>query len=256
MSGETRVRGGVIQANFEALEAVGSLFEGHAIQTIVFQLAEMARHKWVRLAQSGLNTSRAAYINGISEIDLGEDHALIQLRGALAGMIESGASKYDLRDALLSGEGVKRDKKGRKYRVISFEHTTPGSGYQKGRAMDRMFESRGSMSRSRMRPSEHAGAIGSMAYEGAKSLRSGESLSTAGLFPKLHHSHAHDPFDGMMKQGRNYRTFRTISEKNWPKWLHPGIEARNFASQVGDHVEQNAARAVDAYLKAALSGMK
>ncbi len=237
--------------------AIKSAKDQNTLDQMLVGVAEAARAKWVRLAQQSLSTTRAVYLQGLSQPALeGPGVVSVELVGKLPNMIEKGADAFSLREGLLSGEGVKRDKHGARYRVVRFRMTRPGTRGAVGQPMDQVYAPPGpnseavrpGASRDRQDETAQQGAarIGKFIYAEAKKLRPGGALPDMGL-RKLKPIHTFDPFSGMQKSGdaqhRYYVAFRTVSD-HIDKFNHPGFQSRNFAEGAARHAAKIAPAAI------------
>jgi len=231
---------------------------------VLSQVATMARSKWVQIAQHGLNSTRGDYIAGIQPVRNKGTLAYIELLGRMANLVEQGMEPFDLHDTLLGDSAGfwMESKDGGRYRSIPFRHTIPGSGRGAGLPMGEAFMD--SSEGSRAAPHTvlaNAEALGKQIYAAAKRLKPGEALE-AGLAPLLRGHHATDIYAGMVRSGaaknKHYMTFRTIStgpsgEGRPPgKWLHPGITARNFVSDVAEFVDDQTPKVISGILQGVL----
>lgn len=241
-----------------------ALIGGNAfIQQVLDDVASSARAKWIRLAQQELGSSKRDYIDGIQEVEGGGAERFIMLLGWLANAVEVGMPSFDLRTTLL-GEGKgKKSKAGHRYRAIPFRHGTPGSSGQAGTPMGARYGPQGGASMAyaaegRMEKGQ-AAELGKRIYSMAKRLRPGKRLPP-GQAPKLAPWHKTDLFAGMRRVEKKYRTatqgqyqtFRTISEANPTGWIHPGIQGRQLASRVEEHIRTIIPATIGAAVKAAL----
>lgn len=218
-----------------------------------------ARAFWIQKAGEKLSSSRRDYINGIQEVVFsGKNVASISLVGQLPLMVEHGMAPFDMHATLLGpnvpvapfGQKGKRvNQNGRFYRSIPFRHQSPGTlGQGGGAPMGSDYAGHDAVA--------DAAALGKQVYAAAKKLS--PTLSSpggptqwggrlpAGMAPKLKPHHTTDIYAGMVRQQKTYvdatqnqyTTFRTISEEQPHKWLHPGIQAANISDEVAHHLEQ------------------
>jgi hypothetical protein len=231
------------------------------LNVLVRDIADAARTKWIMLAQENLNTTSREYISNISTVQSLGDVRFIRLTGVLPNMIEGGFDRFDMRDTLLQGPGVREAANGGKYRYIFFRRGAPGGKRSVNfpKVTDLYARELGE---------KHAKKIGRKAHKAMKALdptRSnpgqktqwGEALS-AGMAPKLREHHKTDLFAGTYrfvqetqggKEQSFYGNFRTISENVPDGWIHPGYkpgEGANLTEQVGQYIEGIAPAMFDA----------
>lgn len=266
---------GNILDKFPQLLDVGTRFQ------IARNIMEGARAKLIKLASQQLHSTRADYIAGIQPVERDGKDVVLVLAGSLPNMVEHGWDGGFLQETLLGDNtsGWKISAEGYRYRAIPFRHKTPGAGAQGGQPMGSQFGANGSKSLAAPHAMvEDTKKLGQKIHRQAKKLisakqaaggASGPTRLQAGLAPKLRPHHTTDIFSGMIvnkqpvqKSGgapgqvahqSTYTTFRMISEAVPDKWMHPGIEARHFMDDVSDYIDQNGAKAVEAYLKEMLS---
>jgi hypothetical protein len=241
------------------------------IETVLDDVANSALLKWRQLAAQELRTSREEYLDSIQDIEVHKGERVISLVGWLAEAIETGLENFDLKVTLLR-RGARTSQAGHRYRPIPLRHATPGTGGQAGPAMGTQYgptphaslATPGALSRGA------AAALGKAVHKAAKGLKPGQVLAAGvGGAKKLAPHHATDLFAGMVKrtmpkagggkQTTGYLTFRMVSENPnienvADKWLHPGIQARNFADKVADHAETLVAPAIRMAVNSALGG--
>lgn len=244
---------------------------GKLAEAVLDDIATSALLKWRQLASMNLHTSKAQYLDSIQDIEVREGERVISLVGWLAEAVETGVESYDLKTGLLRC-GARKSKAGHRYRPIPFRHATPGAttgqagapmGERYGPVHQASLATPGALSQGA------AAALGKAVYKEAKKLKAGQRLPVgAGGAKKLASWHATDLFAGMAKrsmqypsgkQTSGYLTFRMVSENPnienaGAKWLHPGIEAREFAEQVADHARQLVGPAVQNAFRAAIGG--
>jgi hypothetical protein len=243
---------------------------------ILDDIATAARAKWVSLARSELNTMRQAYIQGISEVQkIGNKARVITLTGRMPNAVENGMPAFDLRETLLNQRSRLRrvSADGSAYGRVPFRHGTAGSRGQAGTPMGRAYGPTGPSSRGLgnvmdMESSQQLGANIAKAAKRLKPTRAWRSRAgthyggrlPAGMAPKLASHHKSDIYAGMVRVRHTYeratqtqyRTWRTISERNTEGWKHPGIEARHLAKKVDEYVRKMAPRAIRAVIAGAL----
>ena len=231
-----------------------------------------ARAVWISRAGEKLQSSRRDYINGIQEVELADGSASITLMGAMAMMVEEGASPFDMHQTLLGpnvpiaapGQRGKRvNAQGQFYRSVPFRHQTPGTiGQGGGAPMGSAYQGHPSVA--------NAEALGRSIWKAAKALSGTTSMPgggtswggrlPSGMAPLLRPHHSTDIYAGMVRNQKTYAgatqntytTFRTISNSVPGKWMHPGIPAANITDEVVKHVEDIVPAAFAAALGAAI----
>lgn len=251
-----RVR--TITVGQDSLDVLRGLSDPSARAALAHDVMEGARAKLVSLASSRLRTSRDDYVRGIRPLEEEDGAVVLTLAGAVALMVEHGWDARDLRETLLGGPSTRVSEDGHRYLRVPLRHVTPGASPRAGQPMGSQFAVPGARSRSAPRAVvADATALGRRVHRAAKKLRPGQALPP-GLAPKLRPGHATDPFAGMRASGgprhRTYHTFRTISDARGGGWHHPGVEARDFFSEVEDYVRATAPAAVRAFVRSRLEG--
>ena len=262
------------------------------IESVLDDVASMARAKWIRLAQTELTSSKRDYIDGIQQVEGEGMERMVTLLGVLPNMIEQGTPPFDMRTTLL-GEGKgKVSASGKRYRAIPFRHGSPGSKGQAGAPMGSQYGPRGAASRAIDGGMSQLQSVqlGKAIYDQAKKLRRGRRLPVRTsvtmpdttrviqrgnqrpvvqvhgktiTVPKLAEHHSTDIFAGMQRtskkyktgSGAQYTTFRTISDANPQGWIHPGIQGRNLHREVERNLDQYMGRIINTALKRALAPM-
>lgn len=214
------------------------------IVAVLDNVAASCRVKWVRLAQTELQTSRQTYIQGIQDVEAtGPDERSITLLGWLPNAIENGLAPFDLRETLLGpGSSIRRpifrrsgkasrsgattyDFTGQYYAHVPFRHGTPGTTGLAGLPMGEAYGERGELSRAvgggaalapaAIMSTNRAQKFGQAIYEAAKTLRakqSGKRMAADRLHapaPLLKAHHKKSIYHGMMKVRKPYRNPRT-----------------------------------------------
>jgi hypothetical protein len=246
-----------------------------AVFQVVANIAEGARHEWIRLAGERLKTSRRDYIGSIQPVVHRPGVAVITLVGQPANLIEHGSPEVDLRDWLLGPnvpeapfgqKGKRRAKAGHFYRAVPFRHGVPGTGGAVGQAMGDPYSG----------VVKDAGALGRAVYGQAKSLKPGEALPAhmryrrgKKVVPKLRKHHKTDIYAGMRRLRAAYQvavqsqytTFRTISENVGPVqgtdksgspalvgWIRPRTEGIKLVPQVQAYIAKVTPASFQAYV--------
>ena len=237
-----------------------------AVLTVLGNIGQAARAKWIQLAQKNLHGSSATYVNSIQALQIQGPKAILTLVGQPANLIEHGMDELDMRTTLLGPnvpvappgqKGKRQAKDGSYYRAIPFRHSTPGSAGTVGAPMGSAYENVVSDSK----------ALGRKVYAQAKKLkgstsdaggttRYGGSLPS-GLAPKLKSHHSTDIYAGMIRLEKTYEkatqssymTFRMISTNpNTTGWIRPATEGVKFSDEVTTFIKQIAPMAFEAYV--------
>lgn len=148
-------------------------------RTLLRDIADMARAKWIALANEKLQKTSQDYVRGISRVRLLNDVATITLLGRWPNQLEAGFPPYDMRTTLLGpgvpvvprGErGKHQSKNGGFYRSIAFRHMTPSASGRNGQRVTDAY--------ARQLGTERARELGKQAYREMKKLT--PSLSNPG----------------------------------------------------------------------------
>lgn len=222
------------------------------VRKALIALSAAARAEWIAQASDHLKSTSRDYIQGIGEPVVAEKSATIQLTGTLPNMVENGWPETDLRKTVLTSPHARTAKDGSKYLAVPFRHGTPGTGGRNvGNPMPKPIHN---VAR-HLTSTQTAAALREMAgrkqWGGRLGLDSPHMNRKARdiLSKKEKEWHSTSIYSGMIRKvasyGKtakgapvmqsSYQTFRTISSRvrNAPEhWLHPGIEARNFAGEV------------------------
>jgi hypothetical protein len=261
----------------EVLDAYSALRSPGIRKQIARNIMEGARAKLIKMAGEKLHSTRMDYIQGIQPLEDEGDAISLVIVGALPLMVEEGWDARQLHETLLHNPNanqasIKTTANGAKYRSIPFRHKTPGAGKQGGQPMGSQFAAIGAGSRQAPKTVlKDTASLGKAIHKEAKKLK-GKQRLPEGLAPKLRKKHSTDIFAGMkvnmqpvQKKGgapgqvshqRTYTTFRTISDNVKDKWHHPGIEARDFMSDVASYVERTAPAAISTFMSQALGASR
>jgi hypothetical protein len=256
----------MLEVQLDIPEALIALLGPEFEQALLDDLGAAARAKWIRLAQTELQTSKRDYIQGIQEVTGEGQERIVALTGWLPNAVENGLGSFDMRETLLGPGKGHTAKDGSRYRAIPFRHGTPGTAGGVGAAMGMRMGPQGPSSLGALGGMSvgAAAALGKDIYKAAKRLKPGQSLKTGGMgIPKLSLHHKSDIFAGMRREAfagplargkarqSQYTTFRTISTKTTTGWIHPGIQARHLAVRVQAHIQEAAEQAITVALRAA-----
>lgn len=231
------------------------------LQQTLPEVAEGIRNEIVSTAQRELGASGQDYAQGVTMLQYpvttakilrgGYVHvATISLTGWLPNAIENGLEPYDMKPALLQGRNAKIAKDGTRYNTVPFRHQTPGTVGVAGAPMG-SAEKRQGMSKT------EAELLGKKIHREARKLKAstsqpgkgtqwGERLAArVGGVKKLKPHHSTDIYAGMVRMEKTYReatqnqyrTFRRVSDRSpSAKWLHPGIQRRDFFGRAAKRV--------------------
>lgn len=232
------------------------------IQTKLDLLAEMALHKWTKIAQKDLQSTSADYINGLQPVEHGNMWAAVHLVGWLPNAIENGLPPFDMKPGLLSGPNAKWSKfttaSGRSggmtssvYNTVPFRHGTPGTSGKnvgapmptthltpKGKPASVVYDAAKKLAASKELPSGKTAWGGKTGDFGGMGKRT--MLPVAGGRPGAY-TWKHSPYEGIYKIAKTYAkatqhqyiSFRRVSSNSDPNaFWHPGIKARHFAWEV------------------------
>ena len=250
-------------------EALGLTHDQLSAKLLV--LAEMARARWIALAQERLRSTAEDYVGGIQSPVLYNNARMpsvdIDLKGTFNNWIEWGHGAWDLRDTVLNGEKavvtephdalpdsealnrkVKTSKAGNRYMSIPFRHQGEDTVGVFAAPMGKPYAAYKVGGRGKFSGAQ-AAQIRDVVSKVAARLRGGRSLSateTAGM-PFLSVTHGSPLYAGMRRTKKQYEkanqstfsTFRTISDNPNAKgfWLHPGLTARHMMYDVRRYVE-------------------
>lgn len=246
-----------------------------SVEAVLADVAEAARHEWIRVAQAELSTTRRDYVNGIQPVRFKPGVAVITLVGVLPNLIEKGMDEKDLHDTLLGSNvpvappgsrGKHPRKGGGYYRAIPFRHATPGTTGAVGVAMGKAYDGHAAV--------EDSVKLGKDVYNKAKKLGATTSdphtgkmayggRLPKGLAPKLQDYHAVDIYAGMIRERKTYKsatqsqymTFRMIAVDASGKgigsspWIRPRTPGREFVKKVDQFVRRIAPMAFEAYVE-------
>lgn len=192
----------IVVRNIEIPEGLQVLFSADMsmFMPVLVDIAEQARLHWINLADDKLHTTKGEYIDGIcDEAALEPGRATLTLEGLIPDIVENGRSEINLRDFLLNGPNA----------AGKVKLSKTGHKYRP------IFF--------RIMTSEMPASV----KRKSKKLLPGEGLKDVSSGSK---------FKGMVKAGRVYGNFRTISDNVLDGWIRPQTEGVHFAEQVGDFV--------------------
>lgn len=216
-------------------------------------LAAAAMHFWKRQAREKLRSTARDYIDGL-QMFFADGKATIELSKTLPNLIEQGFKGGDMRTYMLNGPRVKRSKDGNRYLTIPWRHGTPGTtGRNVGNVMPTsIYQAAKKLAGTVSRPGASVGGTGGKAVLYGERLNANSPGANAQarriLSRKEKPWHATSIYTGMIREEKQfekknqttgYMTFRTLSEnvkRGEQHWLHPGIQARGFASDTARYV--------------------
>ena len=118
------------QLEYRIAEAAGQITAAHAraAQSAMKDLAIATYAKAQEMAAQRLHSTRQKYIDNLSFDQAGEGHWMVTLHGD-AAYLEEGYGSYDMiKQGLARGPKSKVSKRGYRYVVIPFEHSTKAAG--------------------------------------------------------------------------------------------------------------------------------
>jgi len=153
----------------------------------------------------------------------------------IAKDLENGKGPWDMKPMLLHGPKARISKKGLRYNIIPFRHSTSSSNMPNSNAppMPRGIY-------------QQARELKASVMAGNKMKWGGKLPATGkpGQNPTTGYQHKNDIHEGMVRIEKTYgkttqskyMTFRIVSEKSDPKsWWHPGYQAHHIAKGVSDY---------------------
>lgn len=247
------------------LSAEFNLSKGDVDNLMEFTVKEITAafaRSWEDTARNGLSQTRRQYINAIVVGEEGRftGYAMLHPSSWIANAVEYGASAFDIKDGILASSKSKptADGSGR-YMSIPFRMATPGS----------LGESEAF---SGVVPEPVFKAIGASeklaAEEGRSPALRVEDLPSPYDIPKTRaqvisksksfeaYQHKSSIYVGLKRKqdGGGLVNFRRISTNSDPmSWIHPGIEARNFAEITLANFESQIPHEVDMAIDGFLS---
>lgn len=214
------------------------------MRTVLFMVAEEAKHEWIKLARRELHSTAYAYVDGIGDPIYRKNEIAIKLTGWLPNALENGIPPFDMKKGFLKSKKAKLTKKagGGRYLTIPLQLKSYGSHGDSPPVMP------------------------SGIYKRASQLKLGQSLTLPkryegyGLKTRLsadikrwgHYTWKTSPFQSIMKlpkwrgllptaagQQSMYMVFRRVSKKSDPaSWIHPGFRAKNLLEKTSTYIEK------------------
>lgn len=197
-----------------------------AIQVALEASLNTARNAWIGIAQKELKSSREAYINAITGVEVSPGRGSISLVGDFPCMIEEGFAPYDMKDGFSRSSYRKKGRSGQWYMRVPFRHYTSG----------------------------HTNVMPKKVLNLARKLQNGEIIDSSilrdlGVEPGISwtgYAHRATKYDGLRRVVKDYgktkrstyQTFRTVSE-NSPgnSWIHPGYKGLKALDKVEEEAE-------------------
>jgi len=245
------VKAKIIEMGFnpEEIEGVSTT----AFVRSVGAVALAAREEWVRLAQARLKSGREEYVNGLRKKeslvirDVGETVVFeVGLIGKMPNHFEFGMDAFDMKTARpgwLGGKKAKTNKKGKKYVIIPFRHSTSSDARLaytgKAKEADLKSELRGVVRDYGLNRAVKVASGGSYA---SGAVKRGPTFPLNAAIRKHFPTAKTHPLSGLtriQKGGKSgagqLMTFRVMSEDSAPgSWMHPGIKGANLLPEVED----------------------
>ena len=197
----------------------------------VASLASITHAKVAEMAQQELKSSRKQFMDSLhfEEVD---DGIWVVSVDAKAFWIEEGISpNFDMKPGLL--KNAQTNKKGGKYKVVPFEHSkAPSQLTPKARAI--VNEIRTNLKKENVpfkgieRNADGSPRIGKLHSFDWTSDKPGR-----GNTPVLHGVSIYQSIKGGNVR-RDILTFRTVTDKQTDKWIHPGLKAKKFLDRAAD----------------------
>lgn len=216
------------------------------MQRMLRGLAAVARQRWIHHAQTNLKTTARDYVNGIQDVEFQNDKAVITLVGVLPNMVEQGVEAFDLRTTLLGADAknAKTAKDGSRYNTVPFQHGAAGSsGRNTGAPMPGPIHQIAKKLEPTLSRPEGGTKWGGRLHLGMKMSNAARAI----LQTKERPWHSSSIYMHMVRKEKRYEkatqssytTFRRISSNSRnakEHWLHPGIQARHFATKVQEEM--------------------
>jgi len=143
--------------------------------------------------------------------------------------IQNGYGPFDMKPGFLKNDKARTGKSGKKYFIIPFRHTIPGTSGNIGKVMS---------------PSVHKAAMAKSGVKFTDQMGTKEDPSDFGLVNSRGYEWQNGPYAGMTnardEKGRHsqFRTFRVISENSDPSsWWHPGVQANDVIGATVNYAE-------------------
>jgi hypothetical protein len=212
------------------------------VDSVIKDLTNAFAREWEQVAAENLKSARQEYIANLNVVDEGFAKGAVVLTGVLPNMLEEGVDAFDIKEGLLAGPNVKTGKDGGRYNTVPYKQGTPGS----------------------LPENFNGGIMPKEVHAVAKKKSIGKQLVKDDLPKQFQeprkqivpsrnavYTHKNSIYEGIQKNkdlagNVSYISFRRVSDNSDDNaWIHPGLEARNFADKAFDNFQ------VDAQISAA-----
>lgn len=198
-------------------------------ERILQTITRGVHREWQEHARRGLKATRQDYVRNLIVVESGRLSNSIVLKGRFNNMIESGATQFDMKQGFSKSSKKKMGKKGW-YLTIPFRMATPSAMGE-----SEVFSS--------VMPKEVYQAVRKAEKDGLKRLTKDQipkAFAEIGRNKTSGYVHKNNIYEGLQRDTKEYpstiqgqyTTFRRVGALSDPKsWIHPGLEARNFAEK-------------------------
>lgn len=207
------------------------------IDSVVKDLTLAFHREWEQVAAENLKSARQEYIANLNVVDEGFAKGAVVLTGQFPNMLEEGADAFDIKEGLLAGPNAKMGANGNRYNTVPFKQGTPG-------ALPENF---------------NGGIMPKPVHDVAKKKSIGDQIKKQELPKEFQqpkkksvpsrnavYEHKASIYEGIKKTkdlagNVSYTSFRRVSDNSDENsWIHPGLEARDFASKAFDRFQVDA----------------
>lgn len=201
-------------------------------------------------ANRSLKKSRGAYLDGLQVTEVKRLRGRVELVGALANMVEQGATAFDIKEGMAASSKRKIKKGGGWYMTIPFRIGTPNAIGNKGFAGNMPSNLYGVVRRNKAKETAMGGttvsgkgvnygqlqSTNNTQLNKREAIKKEDGLGLSAAQRKEYVSKA-PLMLGLMRSQKTYEkatqgqynTFRRISDKSPANsWIHRGIKARRF----------------------------
>lgn len=209
-------------------------------------------------ASTQLKSTRNRFIQNIRVVDDGKLKGSVLLdysKDRLVKMIEEGTYPFDMKDGFMKSSKIKVGKNGKRYLIIPFRWSTPGSVGQSEVFSNQLPKEVYKIAKAQ--PKDIPVAGGGMRSMGLQLEQLPEQFQTKGVRPEIQataksplfeaYQHKNSIYEGVTAQqdgvtGQNrYFSFRRVSENSDPRsWIHKGMEAKNLMEKTYDSFNMEA----------------
>lgn len=223
----------------------------HDLRQGVANLSALARGKIVDLSGEKLHSTRNIFLKNLSRVEEPVPGVFVITLNEAALFIEEGMDRHDMKPDLL--KDAKTGKNGR-YKIIPFEHSKlpqDMTGKQQNivqQIRDNLkkekpsfqYDAKGNakMGRPSLRKIEYnsngdprLGKLHTFSWGGEK-----PGKGNTGVLQRVNIYQSKDQVTG--KVNRSVFTFRTVTDKQTDKWVHPGVKAAKILDEAGDWAEK------------------